>query len=69
MQTKNETQKLPGFLQRAYLQGAEFFVDGEEVRAEDALARMVREDDYMADYICDAHGRIAQIRFDKVMKD
>ena len=69
MQTKKETQKLPDYLQRAYLQGAEFFVDGEAVGAEEALARMVREDDYMADYICDAAGRIAQVRFDKVRKD
>lgn len=64
---RRREETLAYFVQRAYSYGAEFFVDGEAVRPDEVLQRTVREEDtYMADYILNDDGGIAQVRFDKV---
>ncbi|MBR1929972.1 MAG: hypothetical protein IJ833_00650 [Lachnospiraceae bacterium] len=68
--TRNsDGQSLDYFLQQAYDYGAEFFVDGEAVLPHELIRRAVREEEsYMADYIPDNAGGIAQVRLNKVKK-
>lgn len=70
---KNQTaaeRRLPELWQHMHRQGAEFFVDGEIVRPQDAVSRAVREDCvYMTDYVWGEKGEIRQVRLDKVYID
>lgn len=53
--------------QRMHKEGAEFFVDGEDVLPSDAVSRAVKEDGvYMADYVIGEKGKIKEVRLDKV---
>lgn len=55
------------FWKQAHSYGAEFFVDGELIAPNDIVRRTVREEGtYMADYILNEVGRIAQVRLDRV---
>lgn len=47
--------------------GVQLFMDGQVVLPSEAVAKTVREDSpYMADYVLNEAGAIAQVRFDRV---
>ena len=64
----DEKGSIAYFWQQAHAYGAKFFVDGELVLSSaNAAHRCVQEDvTYMADYILDSSGEIAQVRLDRV---
>ena len=66
--TKNgEGGLIAYFGRQAHSYGAEFFVDGELMSPNDIVRRTVMEEGtYMADYILNEVGKIAQVRLDRV---
>ncbi len=54
------------FWQQAHSYGAKFFVDGELMSPNNVRRAVKEEDAYMADYILNEMGEIAQVRLDKV---
>lgn len=56
--------------QQMYREGAEFFLEGEQMLPAEVLSRAVKEDGvYMADYVFGEAGKIEQVRFDKVVPE
>lgn len=58
---------VPSLWRQRCLEGAAFFVDGEEMSPAAAISRTVQEDGaYMADFVLGEAGRVEQVRFDRV---
>lgn len=65
-ETKNG-EHLQAYLEQLQRAGVELFVDGEAVLPVEVVRRTVQEEcAYMADYIVEKPGKIAQVRFDRV---
>jgi hypothetical protein len=66
--TEKEALSAPFNLKSISEQGVKLYIDGKSATADEIARRCVNEKNslYMADYVLDEKGKLAEIRYDKV---